>query len=93
MRIISFNIGVEFGQIAALALMVAALSKFRSTERFGRFSKVANDGLMLCGFLLLLMQLHGYQHSSHPDDYGFPEDNHSHAHEKMEEDSQSHDEL
>lgn len=91
-RIISFNIGVELGQIAALALMIAVLSRFRNTDLFDRFSKVANDALMICGFLLLLMQLHGYLHMSHPNDYGFPEDSHQHTHDKMQE-SQSHDSL
>lgn len=93
MRIVSFNVGVELGQIAALVIMVAILSRFRNTEYFKRFSKVANHGLILAGFLLLLMQLHGYLHTSNPDEFGFSEDNHSHTHQKMEEKSKSHDSL
>ena len=95
MRIVSFNVGVEFGQIAALAIMLVLLSSVRKTDLFKRFSKVANDGLVLAGFLLLLMQLHGYQHTSNPDEFGFSEDNHIHHHEDMgakEEDSK-HDSL
>ncbi|MCO4755145.1 MAG: HupE/UreJ family protein, partial [Bacteriovoracaceae bacterium] len=57
MRIVSFNVGVEVGQIAALAIMLAVLSTFRKSQFFKRFSKVANDGLILAGFMLLLMQL------------------------------------
>ena len=30
------------------------------------------------------MQMHGYSHSVDPDEFAFPEDNHLHAHEKME---------
>lgn len=88
MRIISFNIGVELGQIAALAIMLLILSGFRHTSFFKRFSKVANDGLILAGFLLLLMQLHGYLHTSHPDEFGFSEDNHAHHHMQMDEQNQ-----
>ncbi len=83
MRIISFNIGVELGQIIALGLMLALLSGVRHTAVFKRFSRVANDGLMLAGFMLLLMQLHGYLHTSNPDEFGFSEDNHIHHHLEM----------
>jgi len=69
MRIISFNVGVELGQIAALTIMLVILSGFRKTNFFKRFSKVANDGLVLAGFMLLLMQLHGYTHTSSPQDF------------------------
>lgn len=85
MRIVSFNVGVELGQIAALALMLVILSGFRHTEGFKRLSKVANDGLILAGFMLLLMQLHGYQHTSSPDEFGFSKDGHLHHHEDIEE--------
>mgnify|MGYP000129611524 CR=1 FL=1 len=84
MRIISFNVGVEVGQIAALAIMLVLLKGIRNTELFNRFSKVANDGLILAGFLLFLMQMHGYEHTSYPDDYGFSKDNHIHHHMDME---------
>jgi hypothetical protein len=84
MRIISFNVGVELGQIAALAVMLVLLNSVRKSEVFKRFSRVSNDGLILAGFMLLLMQLHGYLHTSHPDDFGFSEDNHIHHHEDMD---------
>lgn len=57
-RIVSFNVGVEFGQIVALGIMLALLSSVRHTSFFKRFSKIANDGLILAGFMLLLMQLY-----------------------------------
>ena len=80
MRIISFNVGVEIGQIAALAIMLVLLSGVRKTDLFKKFSKVANDGLILAGFMLLLMQLHGYLHTTEPDELGFSKDNHLHHH-------------
>lgn len=98
MRIISFNVGVEFGQIAALTIMLVLLSSIRKTDLFKRFSRVSNDGLILAGFMLLLMQLHGYLHTSNPDEFGFSEDNHIHHHMKLEKkkleiENQKHDNL
>lgn len=84
MRIISFNIGVEAGQIIALVIMLLLLKGVRETSLFKRFSKVANDGLILAGFMLLLMQLHGYLHTSSPDEFGFSKDNHIHEHVLMD---------
>ncbi len=80
LKILSFNIGVEFGQIAALALMLLVLSQIRKFKLFDKLSKVLNHGLILAGFLLFLMQIHGYMHTSHPDEFGFSEDNHIHHH-------------
>jgi hypothetical protein len=83
-RIVSFNIGVELGQIAALLGMLVVLTAWRTRPSFERFSRVANDGLLLVGFLLLLMQLHGYVHTQSPDEFGFSADGHAHAHEDMD---------
>jgi len=83
LRIVSFNIGVELGQIAALALMLIVIKKLRTFEVFSRLSKVVNHGIIFLGFMLLLMQLHGYLHNSNPDEFGFSEDNHNHSHMKM----------
>jgi hypothetical protein len=85
MRIISFNVGVEIGQIIALAIMLIILSGFRNTDFFKRFSKITNDGLILAGFMLLLMQLHGYQHDVNSDEFGFAKDKHYHHHMEIME--------
>ncbi len=82
-RILSFNVGIELGQVGALCLMVALLFKFRRTQSFMQISNVSNNGLIVAGLLLFLMQMHGYLHTVSPDEFGFPEDNHSHAHEAM----------
>jgi hypothetical protein len=92
LRILSFNVGVEFGQIAALSVMVVLLAAWRRRPSFGQFSFAANSLLMFAGVYLLFMQMHGYWHDSHPNDFRFPEEEHRHVHddmaiEKLKEDS------
>ncbi len=67
MRIISFNVGVEVGQIAALSVMLIVLAGWRKTASFARFSGVANVGLVIGGALLFLMQMHGFLHETSPE--------------------------
>jgi hypothetical protein len=83
MRIISFNVGVEVGQIAALTVMLLLLEGWRKTESFGKFSSAANWGLMKAGVLLFLMQMHGFTHDVYADDLAFSRDGHAHAHSTM----------
>jgi hypothetical protein len=83
-RIIAFNVGVELGQIAALVVMVAVLALCRRSKSFPAFSRVANAGLIVAGSLLFLMQMHGWLHTTKPDDFGFPTDEHYHEHERMD---------
>jgi hypothetical protein len=85
LRILSFNVGVEVGQILALSVMWVALSGWRSTASFAKFSKACNVLLMFAGVLLLLMQLHGYQHSSFQDEFPLNKDEHYQIHEKLEQ--------
>lgn len=85
LKILSFNLGVEIGQVIALAVMLALLAGWRKARSFEVFSKVSNYGLIAAGFLLLIMQLHGYSHTTNPDEFGFSSDNHYHEHEKMKE--------
>jgi len=84
-RILSFNVGIELGQVGALCIMVALLFKFRRTQSFLQISNISNNGLIAAGALLFLMQMHGYLHTVNPDEFGFPEDNHLHAHEAIAE--------
>ena len=93
-RIVAFNVGVEVGQVIALLAMVFLLSFWRKRESFARFSKVANDGIVMAGVLLFLMQLHGYLHGAYPDEFGFNDDGHAHAHQDMKPaESTEHDNL
>jgi len=80
-KIISFNLGVEAGQIAALAVMIVLLSAWRNTKSFNRFSYASNTGLIIVGGLLFISQLHGYQHDTDPTAFAFDEDSHAHAHQ------------
>jgi HupE / UreJ protein len=84
MRILSFNVGVEIGQIAALCVMVALLAAWRKRPSFQRFSVLANIGLVYAGGLLLLMQLHGFQHDVDPNGFRFPAQEHRHQHEDLD---------
>ena len=79
-KIISFNVGVEAGQIAALAVILLLLSTWRRTESFTRFSYASNTVLIILGGLLCVTQLHGYQHDTDPSAFAFDEDSHSHVH-------------
>lgn len=84
LRILSFNLGVELGQIVALSGMWIVLASWRKTASFEKFSKVANAALMIAGGLLLLMQLHGYQHTQFTDEFPFNKDEHFELHESMD---------
>ena len=84
LKIISFNIGVEIGQILALIVMLGVLIQWRKTASFLRLSKVANDVLMFAGFMLFLMQLHGYLHTVNEEEFGFNRDEHYHIHMDMQ---------
>ena len=66
LRILSFNVGVEIGQIVALTAMVGLLAFWRHRLSFKRFSFAANLTLVYAGVYLLFMQLHGYQHDTKP---------------------------
>lgn len=87
LKILSFNLGVEIGQIIALSIMWVLLSGWRKTDSFKKFSKAANVVLLFAGGLLLLMQLHGFQHTQYPDDFPLNTDDHYHVHEAMKKES------
>jgi len=59
-NMLSFNVGVELGQIAALAFVLVLLLRWRSGERFYEQAFTANAVLMTCGFVLAGYQLTGY---------------------------------
>jgi hypothetical protein len=84
LRILSFNVGGEVGQIVALAGMGVLLSQWRKTESFVKFSKASNVLLMSVGVLLLLMQLHGYQHTQFAEEFPINGDEHFQIHQNLE---------
>lgn len=82
-RILSFNVGVEIGQITALTIMLIFLTGWRKTLAFTKFSHAANVALVAGGIYLFFMQMHGYWHTSDPDAFPLNTDDHSHIHEDM----------
>jgi hypothetical protein len=59
-NLISFNVGVEAGQIAVLAVVVTLFNLWRSTRTFAPGAFYANLALMAGGFALIGYQLTGY---------------------------------
>lgn len=59
-NIISFNVGVEIGQILALSAVFIALSIWRSKQSYLRHAFVTNTVLMTGGFLLAGYQVSAY---------------------------------
>ena len=63
-NLISFNVGVEIGQIIALSLIVAAFSVWRRQPSFENTAFISNTALMCAGFVLLIYQLTAWQFAS-----------------------------
>jgi hypothetical protein len=59
-NMISFNVGVELGQLLALGFILLALNMLRASGQFFRFASATNLVIMFCGFLLIGYQLTGY---------------------------------
>ena len=57
LNIISFNAGIDLGQIFALLVMILAIDAWRKTSSFKKASVVSNYGLILAGTLLFLFQM------------------------------------
>jgi HupE / UreJ protein len=58
-NMLSFNVGVEIGQLIALTFMLAVIMIWRTLPGYRRMSVAANVLLMLAGFLLIGYQLGG----------------------------------
>ena len=59
-NILSFNIGVEIGQILALTAVLIAFAYWRTRTSFFRHAFITNTALMAGGFLLAGYQVFGY---------------------------------
>jgi hypothetical protein len=59
-NLVSFNLGVEVGQILALSLILVAMTLWRRSPLFDRTAAGANVLLMLAGFVLAGQQVAGY---------------------------------
>lgn len=59
-NILSFNVGVEIGQILALTAVVLVLSYWRTHRGFFQYAFATNTALMAVGFVLMGYQIAGY---------------------------------
>jgi hypothetical protein len=59
-NLISFNVGVEVGQVLVLAVVVTLFNLWRPTRSFAPGAFYANLALMVAGFALMAYQLTGY---------------------------------
>jgi hypothetical protein len=59
-NIISFNVGVEIGQVLALTAVLLLLSVWRTQKSFLRDAFATNTVLMTVGFILVGYQIAGY---------------------------------
>lgn len=59
-NMVSFNVGVEIGQLLALGLMLIAFNLWRRSGSFFRYAFAGNVALMAAGFVLAGYQLTGF---------------------------------
>jgi hypothetical protein len=59
-NLLAFNLGVEIGQLMALAVILIGMSYWRRTASFLRHAYTANVVMMSAGFLLVGLQLTGF---------------------------------
>ena len=64
-KIVSFNIGVELGQILALIPIVFIITQWKSKKSYEAFYKAANFYLVIAGIGLFAYQIYSYLHSAH----------------------------
>ena len=59
-NLLAFNVGVEIGQLLALAAILIVMGFWRRTDSFWRHAYTANTVMMTLGFVLIGYQLTGY---------------------------------
>jgi len=59
-NLLAFNVGVEIGQLTALAMILIAMGFWRRTNSFWRHAYAANTVMLTAGFVLIGYQLTGY---------------------------------
>jgi len=60
MNLISFNIGVEIGQIVALAIILIIMGYLRRAKNFVQYAYAANIVMIFLGIILTGQQISGY---------------------------------
>jgi len=78
-QILSFNVGVELGQIAVLLLIYPLLKMLRG-RFFDKISRFSNWGLVVAGIFLLVFQLNSFftDHDHHHEHNEPAKHNHTH---------------
>tara|TARA_B000000437_G_scaffold215480_1_gene190361 strand:- start:1119 stop:1889 length:771 start_codon:yes stop_codon:yes gene_type:complete len=92
MQILSFNVGVEFGQILVLVIVFPLLSLIRNFY-FEKISKLVNSSLVILGIYLMVFQLNGYfsNHSHEHENIVLPEkSSHDHRHDHSHDEDHHH---
>ena len=59
-NMVSFNVGVEIGQLIALTIMLGVILWWRKSSSFARHAILANALILCAGFLLMDYQLAGF---------------------------------
>jgi len=59
-NLLSFNVGVEIGQILALTFILIIMGFWRRSEKFMRQAYFANILMVFLGILLMSLQINGY---------------------------------
>jgi len=59
-NLVAFNIGVEIGQLLALAAILLVMTRWRASRSFARHAYTANVLLMSAGFALMGLQITGF---------------------------------
>ena len=59
-NLLAFNVGVEIGQLTALATILIVMGFWRRTDSFWRHAYAANTVMLTAGFVLIGYQLTGY---------------------------------
>ena len=58
-NLLAFNVGVEIGQLIALAAILIVMTRWRTSPSFARQAYAANVLMMTAGFALMGYQLVG----------------------------------
>jgi hypothetical protein len=59
-NMVSFNVGVEIGQLLALSVILIVFNAWRTSGTFLRYAYASNFALLTAGFVLIGYQLTGY---------------------------------
>ncbi len=59
-KIVSFNVGVELGQVLALIPIVLVITRWRGRASYDAFYRAVNSYLCIAGVGLFIYQLYGY---------------------------------